>query len=172
MRGRHKNHIRGKAHCRFKHGASKRNEKNLQSPIYSTWVRLRQRCNNPKNPDYKYYGGRGIKHCKRWNNFKNFYNDMNKSFELHKQKHPSTTLERIDVNGNYSPKNCRWATRLEQMNNFRRNRMITYKGKTQSMSMWAHELPIKITPQNLYHRITREWTIERAFTQPLGQRVC
>lgn len=146
----------------FKHGFAARNKKGHYAPIYRAWVQLRQRCNNSNNPDYHYYGGRGIKHCKRWNEFNNFFSDMNPTWK------PGLTLDRIDGNKGYSPQNCKWSTRREQSNNRRYNHLFTYKGKTQSIGKWADELPINITSRNLYKRlITRNWSIERAFTQPL-----
>ena len=87
--------------------------KNAKYPEYWVWVAMRQRCNNPKCPAYKHYGGRGIKVCKRWDSFDNFIKDM--GFRP-SDKH---SIDRIDVDGDYAPNNCRWATPLTQVLNRR-----------------------------------------------------
>ena len=79
---------------------------------YNIWKAMRQRCLNAKCKDYKYYGARGIKICKRWDIFMNFYEDMG-------PKPEGLSLDRIDNNGDYEPNNCRWVTQKEQVLNSR-----------------------------------------------------
>lgn len=83
-------------------------------PLYHTWEAMRQRCNDPKAANYHNYGGRGIKVCARWNDFRNFVEDMG-------DKPPRHSIDRIDVNGDYTPENCRWATYSQQRSNQRKN---------------------------------------------------
>lgn len=92
-------------------------------PEYVVWASMRKRCNQHKAKGYKFYGGRGIKVCKRWDYFHNFYKDMGP------RPDPSWTLDRKDSDGDYCPENCRWATRHEQTRNMSRNVYLTYKGK-------------------------------------------
>jgi hypothetical protein len=83
------------------------------SPEWYSWISMKQRCDNPNNPKYKHYGGRGIKYCESWKKFENFYNEMGSRLL-------NTTLDRIDVNGNYTKDNCKWSTFIEQNNNKRK----------------------------------------------------
>jgi len=120
--------------------------------IYTIFKGVEQRCNNPKQPAYKDYGGRGIK-CE-WNTFQEFYNDMKEGYS------DKLSIDRTDNDGNYCKENCRWATPEQQANNSRHCRYLTHKGKTQSVSDWARELGVNYW--TLIRRIHRGWSTERA----------
>ena len=112
------------------HGASATNE-------YTIWLGMKRRCLRPKCKSFKNYGGRGITICDRWlESFDHFLADMGE------RPSPMYTLERIDNDGNYEPGNCRWATRKEQCNNTRKNRLLTFDGRTMTMSEWSRETGI------------------------------
>lgn len=94
----------------------------LKSSIYRAWVSMRNRCFDEKNKSFKNYGGRGITVCDRWLVYINFRDDMGE------KPNPKYSLDRIDVNGNYEPGNCRWATPQQQAYNRRCARYVTIEG--------------------------------------------
>lgn len=120
----------------------------------------KQRCYNPNTRDFKHYGGRGITICERWPaSFDNFVADMG----LRPAGH---TLERVDNNGPYSPENCVWASRKEQAQNRRVNRMIEFNGETHSISEWERRLGWK--PGVLKARLGRlGYSVKEAFAKPV-----
>lgn len=99
----------------FKHGHSPFGRK--PSRTYSSWYAMKARCSNPNNKRYDDYAGRGITFCDRWESFQNFLEDMGERPE-------GTSLDRINVNGNYEPTNCRWADAQTQANNKRKLRVL------------------------------------------------
>lgn len=90
-------------------GAVFRSHGMTETPLYTAWVNMKGRCNNPNNPDYRIYGGRGIRVCDKWEgSFEAFYRDMGETWQQ------GLTLDRIDSNGNYEPGNCHWVPMSEQ----------------------------------------------------------
>lgn len=132
-------------------------EHNGKSRLYRIWAQMRSRCNNPNTPLYKYYGGRGIKVCDEWNDYENFY-----TWAMESNYNNDVSIDRIDVNGDYCPDNCRWATNKEQANNKRNNKLITFNGKTQTVAQWAEEY--NIDNKLLLSRLNYGWNIEKALT--------
>lgn len=100
-------------------------------PEYNIWMQMRCRCTNPKDRGYKNYGDRGIKVCDRWSGERGFENFLADMGERPSKKH---SIDRIDVNGNYEPSNCRWATSEVQANNRRGNVWFTYNGRRINMA--------------------------------------
>jgi hypothetical protein len=130
----------------------------LGSYTYRSWVSMRARCNNPKDPSYARYGGRGIRVCSRWNDFSAFLADMG-------ERPHGSSIDRIDNNGDYCPENCRWSTNIEQQNNKRTNRVVEFGGERLTISQWARKLGMsKLT---LIARLNDGWTPERAITEPI-----
>lgn len=117
--------------------------KDFEQKFLIAWKNIKSRCNNLNCKEYHYYGGRGIKVL--WSSFEEFQEDMWEDFLSHIEKYgkKQTTIDRIDNNGNYCKENCRWATCSEQNKNKRPRRVLTYKGKTQSIQNWSKELGIK-----------------------------
>lgn len=99
---------------------------------------MKNRCYNKKLKEYKNYGGRGIKICDEWkNDFLVFY-----KWSIENGYSDNLTIDRIDVNGNYEPSNCRWATIEMQANNKTNNHFITYNNQTLTINQWARKLNI------------------------------
>lgn len=117
-------------------GASQRTHGMAETKPWYVWSHMLQRCQSPTNPAYRHYGGRGITVCERWQTFENFYTDMGDPPD-------GMSIDRIDVNGNYEPSNCRWATPTEQSNNRRSNTYLTAFGKSQTIAQWSRETGIK-----------------------------
>lgn len=115
------------------HTPSFSTHKESRSRLYRVWIGMKGRCNNCKNKAYSYYGGRGIKVCQDWDESYALFRD----WALANKYQENLTIDRIDVNGNYCPENCRWVSMKVQMNNTRANRRITLNGETKTMAEWS-----------------------------------
>jgi hypothetical protein len=126
---------------------------------YRIWRGIKNRCLNPNVWAYSYYGGRGIKICDRWlESFDAFLDDIGPN--------PKHEIDRFpNMNGDYEPSNCRWATRLQQARNKRNNRLVTHDGQTKCVAEWAADLGISYAA--LAKRLLKNgWNIADALTTP------
>lgn len=162
--GRHmrKNGVRTCGHDLSERRSAARRDHGLTYTVeWYTWSGMSARCYNPNSASYGRYGGRGIRVCDRWrgkNGFRNFYEDMGKRPS---DKH---SINRIDNDGNYTLKNCEWATDTEQANNKSSNRRLTLGDETHTLTEWAR---IKSTkPHVFYNRLNAGWSVEKTLTTP------
>lgn len=139
----------------FRHGLATRI---WRHPLYDTWCRMHQRCNNPKDADYYLYGARGIRVCKRWKSFASFLEDMGNKPSGH-------SLDRIDCNGNYKPINCRWADPKTQARNNRFHKQYAFGGVTANLSEHCERLNLNY--HSIRSRLRDGWTVDRALSEPL-----
>jgi hypothetical protein len=140
----------------FKHGGS-------YTPEYGVWKGIHTRTTNTNFVKYSHYGGRGIKVCKRWKSFANFYADMGP------RPSPKHSIERQNNEGDYTPENCRWATAEEQQRNRSDTVIISAQGRSLCLTDWAAELGITIN--NLKKRLRNGWPEDLAVTLPKGSRL-
>ncbi len=132
--------------------------------LYRIWSGIIDRCENPKTPVYQAYGGRGIRMCAIWRQDFTSFRDWAMSHGYR----DDLTIDRIDVDGDYCPENCRWADWVTQQNNRRNNRCITFLGETKDISQWARTYGIEYS--TLYQRLLQGWPIERALTEPVHEK--
>lgn len=130
--------------------------------IYLIWYDMKRRCSQPQNKRYEHYGGKGVVVCSEWkDDFQKFFD-----WSINNGYADDRTIDRIDVDGNYDPSNCRWADQITQANNRSNNHRITYNGTTLTMKQWSERLGISYYV--LRARLYRGWSIERAMTEPVG----
>ena len=127
--------------------------------LYKIWSTMLSRCETKSQTVYKHYGGRGVKVCPEWHNylaFKKWANENNYSDVF--------TLDRIDVNGDYEPSNCRWVTMKKQANNRRTNRIIVCNDISHTLAEWSEIT--NINPETIGYRLNRGWDTHKALFTP------
>lgn len=134
---------------KVKHGESYKHKTRL----YNIWKCMRQRCNNPNNPSYPNYGGKGIRICLDWDDYTNF-----RDWAMNSGYADDLSIDRIDVNGNYEPANCRWADSYLQMNNTSRNKHVVYHGELMTMAEVARKKGVSYS--TIQHRVERGQSLE------------
>lgn len=133
--------------------------------LYDIWRAMKERCNDPKNISYHNYGGRGISVCSLWeHDYLSF-----KAWALKNGYSDEMSIDRINISGNYSPENCRWATRKQQNNNTRHNTFITAFGETLTLAQWSEKTGI--SSDLISARIKRlKWEPEIALSKPVRHK--
>lgn len=133
------------------------------APEYNVWAAIIQRCKNPKNCNYKNYGGRGISVCESWLKVENFINDMGKRPS---KKH---SIDRLDNDGNYTPDNCEWRTTKQQRSNTSRNVFYTHNGERLTSRQWSERI---VGSKNVFDQRVNKlgWSIEKAITTPVKHK--
>ena len=137
-----------------------RGDGRTKEKLYHVWASMKNRCNNPNDPHFEDYGGRGIRVCEKWNGSHSYPEFKKWAYENGYKE--GLSIDRIDVNGDYCPENCRWVSQKVQTRNLRCNISITYKNETHILSDWAEILNVNVN--TLYSRIVKlDWDIDKAF---------
>lgn len=156
MRGNF-NHYYGKDNPNYKDGRK-------GTRLYRIYRNMLSRCNNANSPSYLRYGKRGICVCEEWaQNFVSF-----KDWAYNNGYSDELTIDRIDNDGDYEPKNCRWVTTKDQALNTSRNRFISIGGTTKTLTEWCEIYSINY--KTVQDRLNRGWEHERAITTPIDRR--
>lgn len=123
--------------------------------LHRIWASMKARCYNTNHPKYKHWGGRGVVVCTEWKDSYETFRD----WALANGYRDDLQIDRIDNNGNYEPKNCRWATPKQQSNNKRNNCIITYKNETHTISEWS--IIIGVKSATIQRRLAKNMPIEK-----------
>ena len=145
----------------FKHGFRRKGGKSER--LYGVWKSMRERCNTVSCSSYKRYGARGIKVCEEWNNYLAF-----KEWALNNGYVEGLTIDRINVNGDYEPSNCRWATLKVQANNKTSNHYITIGGTTKTIMEWSEISGI--SNSTIWARLKYGWSEKEAVFKPVRRK--
>lgn len=140
----------------YKHG-------DTNTRLWRIWSGMRRRCSEIQNKDYPNYGGRGISVCAAWEEYAVF-----RDWAYANGYNENLSIDRIDVNGDYTPCNCRWVDCKAQNNNRRNNHNITYYGETHTVAQWSEIT--NIPPKTIGCRLRAGWSVETALTTPVDHR--
>ena len=156
---------RGSQHCRGHKVIRARSERSLymDKRLWKIWSSMHERCELKSHAHFKHYGGRGICVCDEWGDYLPFAKWARKNGYSE-----GLTIDRIDVNGNYEPNNCRWVTMKEQQNKRRNNHVVEYKGEQYTLSQLAEKTGIGKT--TLRERLKLGWSIEDTVEKPVRKR--
>lgn len=146
----------GKANWNYKHGET-------HTRLFKIWSSMHERCERQKHVYFNDYGGRGITVCEEWNDYIRFA-----EWARNNGYSDNLTIDRIDVDGNYEPSNCRWVTEKEQHSNTRRNRKIEYNGNTYTLTQLAERIGMNKT--TLKERLNMGWSVKDAVEKPIRLR--
>lgn len=141
-------------------GRSRRVYSETEKRLRSIWTDMLRRCEKPSNKDFHNYGARGIVVCNEWHSFDTF-----KEWSFENGYASSLSIDRVDVNGDYSPSNCKWATVTEQANNKRNTQFVNYNGEKISVANLSREKGVSYP--TLLSRIKAGWDIETAVSKPV-----
>jgi hypothetical protein len=149
------NHHSGKKHPQYRHGMT-------DTPEFMAWQSMIQRCTNSDSQAFSRYGAAGVKICDRWmESFENFLSDVGQ------RPSPDHSIDRWpDNDGDYEPANVRWATRLEQQNNLRSNRLVVYHGVEMSLANAVRASRGNVTRTIAKYRLARGWSVDAAMDTP------
>ena len=133
-----------------------------RTPLYKVWIAMRRRCRNPNDPNYEDYGGRGITICADWT-------DRFEAFSTWARANgyrPGLQIDRVDNDGPYDPRNCRWTSGTTNRRNTRRAVVVEAFGESKPLGAWLEDQRCAVSYSTVWLRISRGWTAEQALTTP------
>ena len=142
----------------------RRNDKS-RTRLYQIWRNMHGRCENPKRDHYDRYGGRGIEVCSEWKDFETF-----ERWAIENGYAEDLSIDRIDVNGNYTPENCRWANRRQQCNNRSSNHLLEFRGTMYTIAQFAEKMNVPY--HTIRNHIKAGWSTERMFEYHAREQSC
>lgn len=142
--------------AKYKHGES-------GTRLHRIWSGMKTRCNNKNRDDYYNYGGRGIKYCAEWEVYENF-----RDWAVNNGYKARLTLDRINVDGDYEPNNCKWSTITEQARNKRNNVKYLFDDKNLTVKEWSNITGL--SEDCILYRLSKGWTIGKTLTTPSQRR--